>query len=508
MNRFLQLVSVFILFHSHLFCQSSHLAEQLDSFIAKTMKDWHVMGLAISIVKKDSLILAKGYGYRDYMNKLPIDENTIFPIASCSKAFTTALLGIAEHEGKIQLNKPVHPYFPEFQLYNNQLTRQVTVEDMLSHRTGSAGHDWAWSFNTNFPASVYLRRIKYHEPFAPPGTRFQYSNFMFFALSVLSGKLYHTTWNELVSKRLFQPLEMNNTYSNYTSRKIHYANAALKYEFKDSFQLKPNNQMDDLLGAGSINSTAMDMAHWLQMWINGGNYKGNKILDPRFVKRSVESHFVVDDGISVRYPDEHFSNIGYCWFLSSYRGHYKAHHTGNIDGFSSSVTFFPYDSLGIVVLTNQNGSPLIRLVPDFVADVVFNLVVRDRNSAMLDAKKKFDSTSGKPIFINVDTITTRAVFSLKKYVGHFVNAGYGEIEIADYKKALLLKYYDLKLVLIPKGKHVFSSHYLWEDEGGVSTDGVGDVKFKFDKEGILQSFQIPFEPTVRDIVFKKISTSK
>jgi len=127
---------------------------------------------------------------------------------------------------------------------------------------------------------------------------------------------------------------------------------------------------------------------------------------------------------------------------------------------------------------------------------------------MLDAKKKFDSTRGKPLFINADTITTRALFSLNKYVGHFDNAGYGHIELVFYKKALLMKYYDLKLVLIPKGGHVFSSHYLREDEGGVSGEGVGDVTFKFDKKGILQSFQIPFEPTVRDIVFKKITSSK
>jgi len=93
-------------------------------------------------------------------------------------------------------------------------------------------------------------------------------------------------------------------------------------------------------------------------------------------------------------------------------------------------------------------------------------------------------------------------------VGHFVNAGYGDIELVFYKKALLMKYYDLKLVLIPKGGHIFSSHYLWEDEGGVSAEGVGDVTFKFNKKGILQSFQIPFEPTVRDIVFKKITSNK
>ena len=484
------------------FCQPKNFpVEKLDSFIAKAMNDWHLMGLAVGIVKKDSVILTKGYGYRDFANKLPVTENTNFPIASCSKAFTSALIGIAEKDGKIQLNKPAHNYFPEFQLYTDQITRQVTVEDMLSHRTGSAGHDWAWTFNTNFPEDIYLKRIKNQEPFAAPKTQFQYSNFMFFVLSALSGKLYKTKWNDLVSEKLFQPLEMNNTYSSYVSRKKHYTNAALKYVYDDSFMLKPTNQMDDLLGAGSINSTASDLTHWLQMWINGGVYKNKQILSPDFIKRSLESHFMVSGGLNKKYPDEHFNNIGLCWFLSSYRGHYKVHHGGNIDGFSSSVSFFPYDSLGIIVLTNQNSSALINLVPDFIADLALDLPVRDKNSAFVAMWKKRDSLQPKPAAINIDTVSTRSLFLNQQYAGHFENPGYGEIKIEPYKKALLLTYYELKLVLIPKEGHRFSSHYL--EEEGVLPDGVGDVVFKFDNKGSLQSFQIPFEPAVKDIVFQK-----
>src|SRR5262249_49775937 len=157
------------------------------------------------------------------------------------------------------LNKPVHKYFPEFQLYTDQLTNAVTAEDMMSHRTGVAAHDWAWTFNTNFPQSVYLKRLKYFEPFAPLRTEFQYNNFMFFALSVLVTKLYNTTWNDLVNKKLIQPLEMENTFSSYGTRKD-YSNIALKYEYKDSFKLGQTEQMDDLLGAGSMNSTAADLA--------------------------------------------------------------------------------------------------------------------------------------------------------------------------------------------------------------------------------------------------------
>jgi CubicO group peptidase (beta-lactamase class C family) len=205
----------------------------------------------------------------------------------------------------------------------------VTTEDMLSHRTGVAAHDWAWTFNTNFPQEVYLRRLKYFEPFAPLRKEFQYNNFMFFALSALLGKLYNTTWNDLVTKKLFQPLEMKNTFGSY-------------------------------------------------IWINGGAYKGTQVIPSDFVRRAIESHFVADGALDTKFPDEQFYNIGFCWFLSSYRGHYQVQHTGNIDGFSSSVTFFPTDSVGIVVLANQNSSGLIHLVPDFVPILysIFLFVIR------------------------------------------------------------------------------------------------------------------------------------
>jgi CubicO group peptidase (beta-lactamase class C family) len=505
MKHFLFLLTAITIFSLRSICQQRDFPiKRLDSFITKAMNDWRLMGLSIAIVKKDTVILSKGYGFRDFENKLPVNENTLFPIASCSKTFTAALIGLAEKDKLIQLDKPVHSYFPEFQLYTDQLTKEVTVEDMLAHRTGSAGHDWAWSFNTDLPTAVYIKRIKHQEPFARLRTQFQYSNFMYIALSELTGKLYKTTWNELVKTKLFLPLEMNNTYSNYVSTKYHDTNAAFKYEFKDSFHRKPTNQMDDLLGAGSINSTAADLSKYLQMWINGGKYKKKDILPADFVRRSLESRFVVSGALNRRYPDEHFMNIGLSWFLTSYRGHYTANHTGNIDGFSSSLTFFPMDSLGIVVLANQNGSPLINLVPSFVADIRFDLPARDKNSDFLQMRRRYDSVRGKPAFVNIDTISIKPLFAKEKYTGHFQNPGYGELKIEQYQKALLLTYYNLKLVLIPKGGHLFSSHYL-EDEG-VEKGGVGNVIFKFDKSGVLQSLQIPFEPMVKDIVFVKKSS--
>jgi CubicO group peptidase (beta-lactamase class C family) len=491
------LLFAMVAYASPAFCQAE---QKIDSFVSKAMSDWHTMGVAVAIVSKDSILLQKGYGYSNYARRLPVTPNTLFPIASCSKTFVAGLLGMAAAEGRIQLNKPVHNYLPAFNLSDKEVTKRATVEDLLSHRTGLPGHDWAWTFNTNFPESVYLNRIRHLEPSAALGTKYQYNNFMFFVLSVLVEKVYHKNWNEVVREKLFVPLEMKHSYGSYATSDRQEPRA-LTYEYKDSFRLDETRQMDDLLGAGSINTTAGDLAHWLQLWISGGTYKKKYVLPSTFIQQATSSHIVVEAAPPEIYPDEQFMNMGLSWFLSSYRGHYKAHHTGNVAGYSSSLTFFPYDSLGIVVLTNQNNSPLIRLLPDVIADLFFHYDLRDKNSALLTKQQAY-AKQKVPDVINIDTVEIQKSFTPAVYCGHFYNPGYGPVRIEPYKKVLLLTYYDLKLALIPKGKgHCFSSHYVEDKE--VYTDGVGDVVFDFDKGGHLLSFSIPFEPAVRDIVFRK-----
>ena len=162
--------------------------EKLDSFISKTMNDWHVMGVSVVVVKKNEVIFSKGYGYRDHANNKPVTENTIFTIASCSKTFASALMGMASEEKILELNKPVHNYLPGFNLYNDDLTQKATIKNLLTHSTGLPGHDWAWTFNTDYPSEVYLQSIKNLAPSYALGTKFQYSNFSYFVLGVLAEK--------------------------------------------------------------------------------------------------------------------------------------------------------------------------------------------------------------------------------------------------------------------------------------------------------------------------------
>ncbi|HET6766722.1 MAG TPA: serine hydrolase [Chitinophagaceae bacterium] len=474
--------------------------QQLDSFISRAMNDWHVMGVSVAVVKKNEVIFSKGYGYRDHENKKPVTENTIFPIASCSKPFVSALMGMAADEKRLELNKPVHNYLPEFNLYSDDLTQKATVKNLLNHSTGLPGHDWAWTFNTNYPSEIYLQRIKNLKPSYALGTKYQYSNFSFFVLGTLAEKIYNKKWVELLNEKLFHPLGMKNSAGNYTSLKDH-ENLSRTYDYRDSFTLQETKQMDDLLGAGSILSTSGDLARWLQLWISGGMYKDNRILSAQYVKQAITPGIIVTDEIDAESIDEPITTIGLSWFLSSYRGHYKAHHNGNLAGYSSSVTFFPFDSIGIVVLANQNGSPLIRLIPDFIADIIFNLDVHDKNTGWLAKRKKYESMRKNPPAINLDTVTQKPQLPFSSYCGEFHNPGYGTVKITPYQNGLLLTYENLKLVLISKGVgHTFSSHHI-EDNLIYQQRGEGDVVFKTNKNGHVESFSVPFEPAVDDIVF-------
>lgn len=510
MKKFLPFIVSMVVFNESYSQQQPLPVHKLDSFISKTMDDWHVMGVAVAVIKKNEVIFSKGYGYCDFAAKKPVTENTIFPIASCTKPFASALVGMAVDEEKLELNKPVHNYLPDFNLNNDELTQKATIRNLLTHSTGLPGHDWAWTFNTNYPKDVYLQRIKFLEPSQPLGTKFQYSNFSYFVLGALMEKIYNKAWTKVVTEKIFQPLGMNNTVASHSDLKD-TGKLARTYDYLDSFKLEETRQMDDLLAAGSILSTSSDLSQWLKMWINGGMINGKRILPAGYVTKAISPEIVLSDEINAQSVDEPVTNMGLGWFLSSYRGHYRAHHTGNLAGYSSSVSFFPFDSLGVVVLVNQNGSALIRLIPNFIADIFFDMEVHDKNAELLARRKKFEDMRKNPPVIKLDTVTRKPPLALASYYGEFYNPGYGTAKITAYRNALLLTYENLELILIPKGTgHSFSSHHT--EDSLVSQRGEGEAIFKINKNGQVESFSIPFEPEVDPIIFslknKSVATRK
>src|SRR5260221_10002641 len=182
----------------------------IDIAINKILKDWNVPGCGVGIVVKDKLVFAKGYGYRNLEKKLPVTPNTLFQIASNTKLFTATAIGFLVDEGKLDWDKPIKDYVPQIQFYNDQLNANVTIRDMLSHRTGISRHDNIW-YKSDFARKELFERVKFLEPSLPLRQGFLYNNLMYGAAGSIVEYLSHQTWEEYVSNKIFKPLGMTHS---------------------------------------------------------------------------------------------------------------------------------------------------------------------------------------------------------------------------------------------------------------------------------------------------------
>ena len=480
----------------------------LDTAFERVLKDWHAAGFAVAVVEKNKVIYAKGFGYRDAGNKLPVTPNTLFAIGSCTKAFTASLLGILQKENKINLDSPVREYLPELKFYNDNMNNQIIVRDLMTHRTGLPRHDLSWYL---FPASSrdsLLKRIQYQQPTAGIREKWQYNNFMFLAQGMIAEKITRKKWEALVKENIFDKLEMNRSnFSVITMAKD--SNAAIGYGLKDDSIIKKTDYYNiDAMGpAGSINSSVNEMSKWVITWINSGKYNGKEIIPANYVTEAQSSQMVIAGALpSKEHPDVHLSNYGFGWFISSYRGHYRVEHGGNIDGFSASTCFFPSDSIGIIVLTNQNGSSVPSVVRNMIADRVLNLSSFPWSDSLKAAanKAKAAAKEAEKSAVSNRKANTKPSHSLKDYEGLYSNPGYGSTEIFAKNDSLFMK----------GGNDIFwLKHYhydIFQPFNIDKTDGIDTsdnsslrINFSINDAGDISNFSALFEAGLDPIKFSR-----
>ncbi|HLF45835.1 MAG TPA: serine hydrolase domain-containing protein, partial [Chitinophagaceae bacterium] len=346
----------------------------LDTFALRILKEWNAPGVSIAVVEKGKIIYSGGFGYRDFEKKLPVTENTLFAIGSCTKAFTASILGMLEKEGKVNLDKPVRDFLPELKFKNDYTNKHITLRDMMCHRSGLPRHDYSW-YGTTASRTELLNRIQYQEPSAELREKYQYNNFMFLAQGMVIEKLTGKSWEENIRERILKPLGMNNTNMSVIEM-AKSADHSFAYAIENNKpKLIPYRNIDAIGPAGSINSCAKDMAQWLITWINSGKFKDTEIIPSGYRSQAITAQIAPGGGLgSVENPDVHMNGYGLAWGMSSYRGHYRVEHGGGIDGFITSTVFFPTDSLGIFVVTNQ-GTPTTS-IRNFIADRMLKLTYR------------------------------------------------------------------------------------------------------------------------------------
>ena len=478
----------------------------LDTFVNRVLKDWHAAGCAVAIVEKNKLVYAKGFGYKDWEKRIPVSESTQFAIGSCSKAFTAALLGLAVKDGKLDLDKPVHDYMPELKFYNEALTNSVTARDMMCHRTGLPRHDYSW-YGATAPRDSLVYRIRFLEPSAPLRQRWQYNNFMFLAQGVLAEKLYGRKWEALVKEKFFDPLGMSR--SNFS---VNDMQKETDYTFgyrerKDSVVKMEYMNIDPIGPAGSINSNVKDMANWVITWINGGKFNGNEVLPVSYVNQATSPHMIVGGAPSKEVPDVFLNSYGLGWFVSSYRGHYRVDHGGNIDGFSASTCFFPTDSVGIIVLVNQDGSAVPGIVRNTIADKLLGLPYRNWHKMQRDSylKNVAAAASQKLKTDSVRKRDTKPSHEPAAYVGVYEQPGYGRMNVVLDKDTLWVNYNKYNRNWYLRHYHydvfeVLSLDVPVEDQGGEGNK----LRFITNNKGEIGSFETQMDASVKDIVFTRV----
>ncbi|MEC3881248.1 serine hydrolase [Parapedobacter sp. 10938] len=456
----------------------------IDSLLEKLLADYQVAGFSVAVVHKDRVVYAKGFGYRDYEKQLPATPHTLYAIGSSSKAFTAALVGKLFGDS-LSLDDKVIQHLPQLHFKDGR-EADVTVRDLMTHRTGLSRYDFSWYvFNSDSRDSL-LQRVRYMESSADLRAKWQYNNFMYLAQGMIAERMSGKTWEENIKERFFTPLGM--TRSNFDVNDMAAdADAARGYTVakNDGITRLPYFEIRGMGPAGSINSSVLEMANWLKLWIAGGEYEGERLLPVDFVKEAASSQMVMAGGLPTKYKDVYTANYGLGWMVSSYRGHYQVEHGGNIDGFTASTCFFPTDQLGIVVLSNQNQSAVPTVVRNLIADRWLELPFVDWNVNNIRQDTTGVDTSKSEGLARIKG--TRSTHGLPDYTGTYSHPAYGTFVIHAANDTLKIALGNDRVWLSHYHYDVFEMKEIGEDGRADTAAGGMKINFRTGLDGQVES---------------------
>lgn len=414
-----------------------------DDYLNQALKDWEVPGLAIAIIKNDSIVLAKGYGVRKLGDPTPVDERTLFAIGSSSKAFTAAGLAMLADEGKLKWDDPATKYLPGFQLFDPYATRELTVRDMLTHRSGLERGDLLW-YGSAYDRDEIMRRVRFLKPTWSLRSHFGYQNIMYLTAGQIIPKVTGKSWDDFIKERIFTPLGMTATSTSITTLKNSDDVATPHGKFDDKVQPLAWRNIDNIGPAGSINSNVTDMAQWVRLQLGSGKYKTEQLISSGAVKEMHMPQTVIrlEGVIEKLNPETHFMSYGMGWFLQDYRGRKVVQHGGNIDGMTALVAMMPEEKLGLVILTNMNGTSLPTAIMYRVFDAFLQAPPRDWSADLLKSIKAQEAlASGAEKKTEADRVKgTNPSLAIAKYAGNYTNEMYGDAKVTEENGKLVFSY--------------------------------------------------------------------
>jgi CubicO group peptidase (beta-lactamase class C family) len=404
--------------------------EAVDAIVADALKTFQVPGAAVVVVRGNDTLILKGYGRRSIDSDKPVTPDTIFPLASCTKQFTTTLLAMLVDDGVVGWDDKVKKLYPAFKLSDPNANELLTLRDLLSHRTGLGGHDLLW-YRAPWGIDHTLKQVPLLPLEYPFRSGYRYNSITFMAAGRIAEKAGKAKWEKMVRERICEPLEMKSVY--FTTTDIpkdadralgHRLNKAGKVERMPAYEMKEPNP------SGSMYTTARDLAQWVQFHLaEGVAPNGNRIVStsPLLETRTGQNIMRLGDSAKTLFPETVQLNYAMGWVVNDYRGLKMTGHGGLIDGYRIQITLIPDKNLGIVVLTNLHDTRMPMAVTNSLIDLYCDLKPKEWTAYY---KKLVDdeAESRKVALAARETArnpNAKASLPLADYAGKYEHPAYG-----------------------------------------------------------------------------------
>ncbi|MCP3142846.1 serine hydrolase [Pyxidicoccus xibeiensis] len=336
--------------------------EGVDAAIQRTMEAFQVPGIAVAVVKDGKVVLAKGYGVRKLDTQAQVTPDTLFGIASNTKAFTAAALAMLVDEGKLQWDDRVVDHLPSFQMHDPYVTRELTIRDLLVHRSGlglGAG-DLLYFPQSTFTEDEIVARLRHIPPASSFRSRYAYDNILYLVAGKVIEKASGKTWSAFIRERIFAPLGMRTSNTTVTAFKPGM-NVAMPHAKADGvLKAIVPVPFDNNAPAGAINSSVNELSRWMLAQLERGAIPGTEGKKRLFSEEQSREMWSAQTVLPLKEPSKalagaraNFAAYGLGWSLRDYRGYKLVGHTGGLPGYVSRVVLVPELKLGIAVLTNQ-----------------------------------------------------------------------------------------------------------------------------------------------------------
>lgn len=363
MNKYLFLFFTYVLFTAAPARTQPLSSAEIDNVVQNAMSAMPVAGVAVGVTKDNQIVHLKGYGLTSVNSGENVDENTLFAIASNSKAFTTATLAILVDEGKLSWQDKVVDYIPEFKMYSPYVTENFNIQDLLTHRSGmglGAGDLMFFPAGSDFTVADVVTSFQYQEPVSAFRTKYDYDNLLYVVAGEIVARASGMSWADFVETKIMKPLGMSRSRAVFqrieNKENVAYPHIMENDKLKEIETYVKNDA--SIAAAGGLYSSVADLVKWHLMHLNEGKYGPdfrNRLISKKNHDEMWKPHTNISFSVK---PDNiyntHFTAYGLGWNISDKAGYIVLEHTGSVPGMLSRTILIPELKVSIVVLTNTD----------------------------------------------------------------------------------------------------------------------------------------------------------